>query len=121
MPQYRLRVCGPVHGEQDFVSAYHKELFETPNIRTIGWVDIGSREFADITKQCIGLIYPSSCEGGGGTVITCMHAGLIPIVSYESSVDLNGFGVMLMNCSIEEITRSIEMISSLPAEYAKGP
>jgi glycosyltransferase involved in cell wall biosynthesis len=115
MPQYRLSVCGPVHEDQDFVSAYHKELFETPNIRTIGWVDVGSREFADITTQCIGLICPSCCEGQCGAVITCLHAGLIPIASYESGVDLNGFGVTLMDCSIEEITRSIEMISSLPA------
>jgi hypothetical protein len=115
MPQYRLTVCGPVHEEQDFVSAYYKELFETPNIRTIGWVDFGSREFADITTQCIGLIYPSCCEGQCGAVITCLHAGLIPIASYESGVDLDGFGVTLMDCSIEEITRSIEMISSLPA------
>jgi glycosyltransferase involved in cell wall biosynthesis len=115
MPQYRLIVSGPVHGEQDFVRAYHKELFETPNIRTIGWVDVRSREFADITTQCIGLIYPSCCEGQCGAVITCLHAGLIPIASYESGIDLNGFGVTLMDCSIEEIIRSIEMISSLPA------
>jgi glycosyltransferase involved in cell wall biosynthesis len=116
MPQYSLTVCGPVHKETDFVKAYHKELFETPNIRVIGWIDIGSPEWIELTKKCVGLIYPSCCEGQCGAVITCMHAGLIPVASYESGVDLEGFGVTLKDCSIEEITRSIEMISSLPAE-----
>ena len=48
-----------------------------------------------------------------------MHTGLIPIISYESSVDVGKFGVILNTCSIDEIKMSIRTVSSLPAEGLK--
>ena len=116
LPDCHLYICGPIEREKDFQSAYHKELYETKNIHTIGWVDVTSSEFIEIAGKCVGVVYPSCSEGGGGSVIQCMHAGLIPIVSYESSVDVGDFGVILKDCSISEIKNSIRMISSLPAE-----
>lgn len=120
IPDYQLYLCGPIKDENDFEKAYYKELYQTPNIHTIGWVDIESPEFIEVTNKCIGFIYPSCSEGGGGSAITCMHAGLIPIVSYESSVDVEDFGIILKDSSIEEIKASIQMISSLPAEKIKS-
>jgi glycosyltransferase involved in cell wall biosynthesis len=119
MPDYHLYVCGPIQQEKDFGNAYHKELCETSNIHTIGWVDVESPEFIEITNNCIGLIHPSCAECGGGSVIACMHAGLIPIVSYESSVDVHDFGVILNDCSIDTIKKTVQMLSSLPAEELK--
>lgn len=119
MLDYELTVCGPIQQEKDFEKAYYKELYQTSNIHTIGWVDVSSPVFIEITNKCIGLIYPSCSEGGGGSVINCVHAGLIPIVSYESSVDVADFGVILKNCSIDEIKNSLRMLSSLPAEELK--
>jgi glycosyltransferase involved in cell wall biosynthesis len=113
MPDCHLIVCGPVGNEKDFEKAFYKELYQTPNIKTCGWIDVGSPEFINIAKSCIGVIYPSCSEGGGGSVITCMHAGLIPIVSYESSVDVCDFGVVLDSCSLTEIKSKIQFISSL--------
>ncbi len=116
MPEYHLTVCGPVQNEKDFEKAYYKELYQTYNIHTIGWIDISSTQFIEITKNCVGLIYPSCSEGGGGSVVTCMHAGLIPIVSYESSVDVMDFGLILKDSSIEQIKNSIKEISSSSSE-----
>jgi glycosyltransferase involved in cell wall biosynthesis len=116
MPAYHLTVCGPVQEEKSFERAFHRELYDTPNIHTIGWVDVTSREFTEITNNCVGIIYPSCSEGGGASVVTCMHAGLIPIVSYESSVDVEDFGVVLKDSSIEEIKDSIRRVSSLPVQ-----
>ncbi|MEA5574135.1 glycosyltransferase [Calothrix sp. UHCC 0171] len=112
MPDYHLTICGPVDREEDFAKAFHKELYETPNIHTVGWVDISSIEFQKIADSCLGMVNPSCSEGGGGAVITCMHAGIIPIASYESSVDLHDFGVILQNCSLEKIKAAIVDISS---------
>jgi glycosyltransferase involved in cell wall biosynthesis len=120
MPDYRLSVCGPIKDENDFEKAYYKELYQTPNIRTLGWVDIEGPEFTEVTNKCVGVIYPSCSEGGGGSVLTCMHAGLIPIVSYGSSVDVEDFGIILKDSSIEEIKGSVRMISSLSAEKLKS-
>ena len=45
-----------------------------------------------------------------------MHAGLIPILSYESGVDVEGFGFLLQDCSVEDIKSSIRMVASLSPE-----
>jgi glycosyltransferase involved in cell wall biosynthesis len=119
MPEYHLTVCAPVDQEKDFKQAYHKKLYRTPNIETIGWVDVSSRKFTEIANTCSGVIYTSCSEGGGACVITCLHAGLIPIVSYESSVDTHDFGVILRSCSIEDIRESVQMVASLPAQELK--
>jgi glycosyltransferase involved in cell wall biosynthesis len=130
MPDYYLTVCGPLYPacgppeknfrEKDFEKAFYKELYETSNIRTIGWVDIASLYFLKITNQCLGLVYPSCAEGQSGAVITCLHAGLIPIISYESGVDVHNFGLILKDCSIEEIQKTIRTVSNFPAHELKA-
>ena len=117
MPDYHLTVCGPIHTDKDFQNAYWHELYKTPNIRTIGWVDVSSPKFLDIAKDCAGIVFPSCSEGGGGGVITCLHAGLIPIVSYEASVDVDeNRGLILKESSVEEIKASVQRLSALPAQ-----
>lgn len=120
MSEYHLTICGPVENEKLFVNAYYKELYQTKNINTIGWIDTSSIDFVNILNNCIGLIYPSCSEGQNGGIITCMHGGLIPIVSYESGVDVTDeYGVILKNSSIAEIKASIKMVSDLPADQLK--
>lgn len=115
MPDYHLTICGPISKEKDFEAAFEKELYHTPNINTIGWVDISSQEFLRILNSCASVIYPSCSEGGGGCVITCMHAGLIPIVSYEASIDVSDdCGIVLENSSLEEIKNAIRTLSNFP-------
>lgn len=131
MPDCHLTVCGPLRSkdqlkddvllkeEEDFENTYHKELYQSSNIRTIGWINVESEAFLNIMNECVGIIFPSCSEGGGASVITCMQAGLIPIVSYESNVDVRDFGVTLKDCSIEEIKHSIRMIASLSSDELK--
>ena len=113
LPDFNLTVCGPVNHEPDFQKAYFKELYQTPNIQTIGSIDVHSSQFQRIIRNNVGLIYPSCSEGGGGSVITCLHAGLIPVISYESSVDISGFGIVLAESTINEIITSVKKISGL--------
>lgn len=116
MPEYHLTVCGPITDEveREFEKAFFRELYQTANIRTVGWIDDAGPEFLRIAKSCVGVINPSCSEGGGGSVITCMHAGLIPIVSHESSVDIGDFGYLLPDCSVESIRNSIKMVADFP-------
>ena len=114
MPDLHLFVCGLIDKEGDFLKAYHRELYETENIHTVGWVDVDSPKFLEIADSCIGLIYPSCSEGQSGCVANCLHAGLLPIISYESGVDVEGFGVILDDCSVEAIRDSVHGISRLP-------
>ncbi|MEH2074370.1 MAG: glycosyltransferase [Nostoc sp.] len=119
MPEYHLTVCGPVSNDKEFEQAFHKELYETPNIHTYGWIDVSSHDFIEVTNNCLGLVYPSVSEGQSGAVISCLQAGLIPILSYESGVDVHDFGVIFDNLSLEEIKAKVISISNLPVEDLK--
>ena len=41
-PELQLTVCGPVDCERDFNDFYRRELYRTPNIRTVGWIDVAA-------------------------------------------------------------------------------
>ena len=113
LPDYHLIICAPLDKDADFLHAYHEELYNSPNIETIGWVDIESDQFIDILNRCIGVLHTSCSEGGAPSVKTCMQAGLIPIISYETGVDVGDFGITLKNCSVEEIKTSLLEIANL--------
>ena len=121
MPDYHLTICGRIDDEKDFQRAFYELLYETPNIHTEGWIDIESRKFLEISHRCIALIYPSCSEGQCGGVVSCMHAGLIPIISYQSGVDVHeSFGLILKECSVDEIKSSIRKVSSFSGRELKS-
>ncbi len=115
MPDYQLIICAPLNKDADFLHEYHEELYETPNIETIGWVDVEGERFREITAACVAVLHASCSEGGAPSVKTCMHAGLIPVVSYETGVDVEDFGFTLKSCSVDEIEETIRNIATLSA------
>lgn len=120
LPDHRLTVFAPLEAEPRFCRAFHRELYETANINAYGWIDVESVSFQNQMDNAIGLVYPSCAEGGGGSVLTCMHAGVIPIVTRSASVDLNGAGVELCQCSVGAIRAAIESISAEPAQKLRA-
>lgn len=113
LPTHHLYICGNISDEKDFEDAYYQELYNTPNIHTVGWMDIHSSQFQELLKNCIALVYPSCSEGQSGSVITCMHGGLIPIISEYCGISIQNNGVILEVISIENIRESVRMVSSM--------
>ncbi|MFC1801918.1 glycosyltransferase [Patescibacteria group bacterium] len=118
MPEYNLFVCGPVCSEKEFFKFYEKE-FSSPNIKLFGRIDVAGEQFKKIAQESLALIYPSASEGQSGAVITAMHAGIIPIISKNSGVNIENFGSILEKCSEAEIKENIIKISSLPNKELK--
>lgn len=115
LPDHDLVVCGPLNREPAFQKAFSTLLYRMPNIRTDGWIDVASPRFLALAKGCIGMIYPSCSEGGGGCVITAMHAGLLPIVTREASVNITpDRGVVLPDASIPSIQTAVKNLSAHP-------
>lgn len=116
-PDLHLTICGRPEKEDDFFSTYERELTKLPNIRLAGWIDPGAAEF-DVLRRDHGFaIYPSCCEGGGGSLIHCMHAGLVPVATREASVDLGRSGYEIgagMVGAVVEAVRSCAAVA--PAE-----
>jgi glycosyltransferase involved in cell wall biosynthesis len=120
MPECHLTVCGPVEKEKDFVEAYRRELYETENIHLFGWMDVDSPQFLELADHCAAVVRPSCSEGGSAAVVGGMHAGLIPIISRESSLDVSPeFGILLQTSSIEEIREAVLSIASRPANEVR--
>ncbi len=116
LPECRLTVCGPVERERRFQEAFRHELYHTPNIQTVGWVDVGSDDFRRIVAENVALVYPSCAEGKSGAALTCMQAGLIPVLSRESGVDVQEFGIILEDSTIDAIRDAVRRLASAPAE-----
>jgi glycosyltransferase involved in cell wall biosynthesis len=114
-----LYVCGSFRSEPDFCNCYHKELFDTSNIHPIGWVRIDSKKFMDILNQCAYVVLPSCSEGQAGSVVQCMYAGLIPVVTKEVGIDTEDFGITFKNDSLEEIEQTILELSVKPVEWVR--
>lgn len=119
LPDHQLAVCGPLQKEKPFCENYKSELSAT-NISAIGWVDVDGQHFQQTLSTSLGVVYPSCAEGGGGSVITCMHAGLIPIVTREASVDVGDFGIMLESASVKCITDGVRTLSSMPTDELRA-
>jgi hypothetical protein len=115
MPDHHLTVCGPLEDEPDFVEAFHRELFDTPNITARGWVDVRGASFEALLRNAVGLVYPSASESRSGSVLTSLHAGLIPIVTPESGVEVDdSFGTVLTEPTVESIQAAVLEIAQRP-------
>ena len=112
MPDLELIVIGPIRRERDFASAYRRELYELPNVQTVDWIDVASPRFVELCGKSVALVYPSCSEGGGASALTCLHAGLIPLLTREASVDLEpAWGVELETASVEQVAERVRELS----------
>jgi glycosyltransferase involved in cell wall biosynthesis len=111
----QLWICQ--HIAPEFRTVYRKELEEQTNIHCAGYVPMRSAEFYALADRCAYVIHPSCAEGCVGSVVECMHHGLIPVVSREATVETGDYGMTLKDCSIGEITRTVEELSRKPAEW----
>lgn len=115
LPEHQLTVAGPVDRERDFEAAFWRELYHLPNIHTRGWVDALDGSLEALGREALGVVFPSCAEGGGGSVITCMHAGLVPLVSAGASVDVEtAWGVRLDETSVAGLRAAVTELAARP-------
>jgi glycosyltransferase involved in cell wall biosynthesis len=119
MPELELTVCGRPEKEADFFHLYEKELKGTQNIHLHGWLDMGTDDFLKISETHAGVVYPGSGEGGAGSVIHCMHAGMVPICTRETSVDLMDFGILIKEGLVEAVKAACREFASMTDHEAE--
>jgi hypothetical protein len=117
MPGYELRICGPA-SEPAFFEVYGQRIKESNNISYEGFVMVGSDKFHDLCSSCSYVILNAASEACATSVVTCQRAGLVPIVTPECGIDVNGFG-FLMNGKdnrIDDIIQVAETANMLSKE-----
>jgi glycosyltransferase involved in cell wall biosynthesis len=112
-----LYICHAVR--QEFFKIYKHELNNLPNIHFIGGISLRSEKFYNLIDTCAFIIHPSCAEGQPGSVIDCMHQGLIPVVSRETGIDVDDFGIELKSCSVEEIIKIVRDLSQRSSEWCE--
>lgn len=110
---YHLDICGPIENENDFLKLYESTIFNNSNVTFHGFIDSESQAMQKILLTNAFVIFPSCSEGGGSSVITCMAAGLIPIVTKEASVEIEDFGFLIDSPTISSIVSVMQLASSL--------
>lgn len=113
---FHLDVCGPIDQEVDFVTLYKDFLFANPRVSFHGFVDVGSEKMRNIISNNTFIIFPSCSEGAASSVITCMAAGLIPIVTKESGIEIGDFGILIECPTVSSILKTMLLASSMSRE-----
>jgi glycosyltransferase involved in cell wall biosynthesis len=118
----QLWVCGELQSaaESELVHCYRRELFHTPTIHSMGWVDIHSAQFRQLTDQCAFAILLPASDAMATSVLVAMGQGLIPIVSREVGLDTADFGFTLDTTDVREIRRRIQELAQLPVEQCRA-
>lgn len=113
MPDLHLHVCSKFRDEPEFCRFYEQELKNTPNIHAWGWVDIQSEVFRNIVSRSGYVIFPSCSEGSPGSITNAISAGLVPLVSRETGLDLNGCGRILEDSTIEHLMHTVRAAAAI--------
>ena len=118
-PHLKLYVASPYNNEDDFCELYRKELFHTGNVFPLGFLDIRSEKFLQVSMSCSYFLLPSCAEGQAGSVLTAMSAGLIPVVSRNCGFP-EGDVYLFENCSIDGIYDTINALSLKQMDWIKN-
>ncbi len=115
--EQHLWICSKIG--QQFEKVYSDELHNLRNIHLVGWVQPRSPKFYELMSTCNYVIFPSCSEGQAQSIVECMNQGLIPVVTQACGLDVEGCGVILDPCTIEEITRVVLRLASLSGDQCK--
>jgi len=118
--EYTLHICAPTNVETDFVDVYKHELFDLPNIHTHGFIDLRGEKFKEIVQNCAFVILPSCSEGEPASVLNCMAAGLVPVVTESSGITIKNFGILIKALNISGVGVAINEASKLPSNKIKS-
>lgn len=112
-PNLHLYIAGNIFTDPQFVKIYRHQLFHLPNIHYQGWVSINSHLFKTLVSRCAFITLVSASEGINGAVPTCMHSGLIPIITHTCGVDIKKSGLILSDDKLSTIQSALKKYSSL--------
>ena len=109
-----LWVIAPLDAQ--FLKVYQADLQSSPNIHLLGRVQPRSGPFYQVMQRCNFCLLPSCSEGQAQSVIEAMNQGLVPLVSPQAGVDVDGFGFMLPDATVETIRAAVQEQAEMPVE-----
>lgn len=118
MPDLTLHIVGEPNAK--FYDFYRRDIEEAENIYYYGFLNKDSEEFAEACRVCAYCISPSCSEGQSTSVLTAMHAGMIPVCTVQTGIDLEKCGgTWIDDIEVDAIIELIRNLSNLPPEEVK--
>lgn len=94
MEEYTLHIAGPPD-DVGFWAAYGDLIESSPNIHYEGFLPVTGERFRELCGTCSYVILPSTAEASSTAIATAMRCGLVPVTTYETSIELGDFGYLL--------------------------
>jgi hypothetical protein len=110
---FNLHICGRY--ESDFFEVWSKAI-DGERVNYYGLIDTSSDTFREICQKCAFVISPTCSEGQSTSLLTCMNAGIIPVATAQSGVDLDEVGFLIDDLTEEAVSRAIFRAVSSPDE-----
>jgi glycosyltransferase involved in cell wall biosynthesis len=92
--------------DDDFKQFYKKQL-SGEQVTIYDLEAFPNEKFLELTRKCNIVVMPSCSEGSPGSIVEAMIQGLIPIVSAEAHIDIDNFGALLKDNSVETIMKTL--------------
>ncbi|EKO3702107.1 glycosyltransferase family 4 protein [Vibrio metschnikovii] len=110
----QLHVCGV---KEKQLKSYIKMI--PNNVVIHGLVDPKSNDFVRIVSKCDYMFLPSASEGVSTSAITCMYAGLIPVITENCGTDFDGNAVIILEDNLGELSSIISKLTSKKVPRAR--
>lgn len=115
--EFTLHICGSSSLEKEFWDYYMPIIKASKNIVMHGFVNIESKEFANVLDECGILLNPSISEGGAVSLLNVIGNGaLLPVYSRATGVDLENEGIAVEEVTYKAFEEALMRAGSLPAE-----
>lgn len=112
-PGLELHICG-AH-ETDFFEEFKTEL-NAPNVHFHGFIDVQSDLFKQIASKCLFTILPSCSEGQATSLLTTMGAGLIPVATISTGININELGIKIESLSVKGVADAVAVAGNYSEE-----
>lgn len=106
LPDLNLYICGVSTKEKFLIRSNYN------NITDLGFIDVYSDKFISLVNHCSFLIFPSCSEGMPTSVLTLMRHGVIPLVTKETGINLEGFGEYILDVNVDVLRKQILGVSN---------
>ena len=95
-PELSVHICGP-DSEEAFWDILGPKINNSSNIHYEGFVSVHSKKFEDLSSSCSFCILNTAAEGVVTSVTSLMLAGLVPIVNYQSGINVDNLKLRIKN------------------------
>ena len=100
--------------DTDLLEFYRCDIEQCDNICYYSWLDHASTELREVFEKCGFIVCPSCSERQCTSVLTSMYAGLVPICTLETGIDMEKTGgITIQSIVPSDLAMLIKKVSEM--------